>query len=79
VSQEIIIVPSTWNILMIRARRHVQEKDTREKFLHGLRCQVAKERSATRLAYKSCFKGSVERNMESALGQRRRDETHKCD
>ena len=30
--------------------------------------------SATRLAYKSCFKGLVERNMEPTLGQIRRDE-----
>jgi hypothetical protein len=30
--------------------------------------------SATRLAYKACFKGSVERNMEPTLGQRHRDE-----
>ena len=29
--------------------------------------------SATRLAYKACFKGSVESNMEPTLGQRRRD------
>jgi hypothetical protein len=26
-------------------------------------------KSATRLAYKACFKGSVERNMEPTLGQ----------
>jgi hypothetical protein len=58
---------------MLRARRHVQEKDTRGKFLHGSRCQVAEARSATRLAYKACFKGSVERNMEPTLGQRHRD------
>jgi hypothetical protein len=78
VSQERILVPSAWNILMLRARRHVQEKDTRGKFLHGSRCQVTEERSATRLAYKECFKGSVESNMELTLGQRCKDETHKC-
>jgi hypothetical protein len=37
----------------------------------GVRLQ---RQSATRLVYKACFKGSVERNMESELGQRRRDE-----
>jgi hypothetical protein len=45
---------------MLKARRHVQDKDTRGKFLHGSRCQIAKEKSVARLAYKECFKGSVE-------------------
>jgi hypothetical protein len=70
VSQEIILVPSARNILILIERIHVQEKDTRGKFLHGSRCQVAEERSVTRLAYKACFKGSFESNMEPALGQR---------
>jgi hypothetical protein len=61
---------SAWNTLILMARRHVQDKDTQGKFFHGSRCQVAKARSVVRLAYKECFKGSVERNMESALGQR---------
>jgi hypothetical protein len=60
---------------MLKARRHVQDKDTRGKFLHGSRCQIAKEKSVARLAYKECFKGSVERNMEPTLGQRCKDET----
>jgi hypothetical protein len=51
----------------------VQEKDTHGKFLHGSRCQVIEARSATRLVYEACFKGSVEINMEPELGQRRRD------
>jgi hypothetical protein len=37
------------NTLMLRARRHVQEKDTRGKFLHGSRCQVAEAK-----CYKAC-------------------------
>jgi hypothetical protein len=37
----------------------------------GVRLQ---RKSATRLAYKACFKDLVERNMEPTLGQRRRDE-----
>jgi hypothetical protein len=36
----------------------------------GVRSQ---RQSATRLAYKACFKGSVERNMEPTLGQRHID------
>jgi hypothetical protein len=74
VSQTSILVPSARNILILRARRHVQEKDTWGKFLHESRCQVVEEKSATRLAYKACFKGSIESNMEPTLGQRRRDE-----
>jgi hypothetical protein len=70
VSQASILVPSARNILVLRSRRHVQEKDTRGKFLHGSGCQVAEEISATRLAYRACFKVSVERNMETSLGQR---------
>jgi hypothetical protein len=79
VSQASILVPSAWNILILKARRHVQEKDTRRKFLHRSRCQVTGARSATRLAYKECFKGSVERNREPTLGQICKDETCKCD
>jgi tRNA U34 5-carboxymethylaminomethyl modifying enzyme MnmG/GidA len=44
----------------------------------GVRSQ---RKIATRLAYKACFRGSVESNMDLALGQRCRDEmrlaTHK--
>ena len=69
-----ILVPSTRNILILIARRHVQEKDIWGKFLHGSRCQVIEARSDTRLLYKACFKGSVESNMEPTLGQRCRDE-----
>ena len=38
----------------------------------GVRSQ---KQSATRLAYKACFKGLVESNMESEFGQRHRDAT----
>jgi hypothetical protein len=34
----------------------------------------SQRQSATRISYKACFKGSVENNMEPALGQRHRDE-----
>jgi hypothetical protein len=73
VSRASILFPSARNILMLKARRHVQEKDTRGKFLHGSRYQVAEAKSAIRLTYKTRFKGSVEINMEPTLGQRCRD------
>jgi hypothetical protein len=50
-----ILVPSTRNTLMLRARGHMQKKDTQEKSSMGL--GVKKQRqSATRLAYKACFR-----------------------
>jgi hypothetical protein len=61
---------------MLRGRRHVQDKDTQGKFLHGSRCQITEEKSVARLAYKECFKGTTKRNMEPTLGQRHKDETH---
>jgi hypothetical protein len=50
----------------------VQEKDTRENSSMGQGVKTQRQ-SATRLAYKACFKGSVESNMEPTLGQRRRN------
>jgi hypothetical protein len=44
VSRASKLVPSAWNILMLRARRHVHDKDTRGKFLHGSRCQIVEAR-----------------------------------
>jgi hypothetical protein len=32
-------------------------------------------KSATRIAFKECFDGSVNRNMKSTLGKRHKDET----
>jgi hypothetical protein len=52
VSRASKLVPSTWNILMLKARRHVQDNDTRGKFLRGPRCQIIEGKSATRLTYK---------------------------
>jgi hypothetical protein len=51
----------------------VQGKDTRENSCMGQGVKMQRP-SATRLAYKACFNGSVESNMESALGQKCRDE-----
>ena len=64
-----ILVPSTRNKLMLRARKHVQEKDTRENSSMGQGVKTQRQ-SATRLVYKVYFKGSVEINMEPRLGQR---------
>jgi hypothetical protein len=49
VSQERILVLDTRRKLILRARRHVQEKDTQGKFLHGSRCQVAEAK-----CYRDC-------------------------
>jgi hypothetical protein len=68
-----ILVPSARNTLILRARRHVQEKDTQEKSSMGQGVKTQRQ-SDTRLAYKACLKGSVESNMEPTLGQRHRDE-----
>jgi hypothetical protein len=70
------IVPRAWNILILKARRHVQDKDTQGKFLHGSRCQITEAKSVARLAYKECLKCLVESNMELTLGQSHKDETH---
>jgi hypothetical protein len=68
-----ILVPSTRNTLMLIERKHVQGKDTWENSSMGQGVKTQRQ-SATRLAYKACFKGSVESNMELSLGQRHRNE-----
>jgi hypothetical protein len=45
-----ILVPSARNTLILIARIHVQENNTKRKFLHGLRCQVAEAK-----CYKACI------------------------
>jgi hypothetical protein len=67
-----ILVPSARNTLILRARKHVQEKDTQENSSMGQGVKMQRQ-SATRLAHKACFKGSVESHMEPALGQRCRN------
>jgi hypothetical protein len=49
VSQESILVLGVRDTLMLRERRNVKEKDTRGKFLHRSRCQVAEAK-----CYKTC-------------------------
>jgi hypothetical protein len=51
VSRERKLVPSTWNILMLSARRHVQDKDTR-KIPPWVKVSDRKGKSATRLSFK---------------------------
>jgi hypothetical protein len=50
-----ILVPSARNTLMLRSRRHMQERDTREKSSMGQGVKTQRQ-SATRLAYKACFR-----------------------
>jgi hypothetical protein len=67
-----ILFPSARNTLMLRARRHVKEKDTWKNSSMGQGVKTQRQ-SATRPTYKVCFKGSVESNMESTLGKKHRD------
>ena len=66
-----ILVTSARNTPILREMVHIQEKETREKSSMGQGVKTQRQ-SATRLAYKACFKGSIESNMEPTLGQRRR-------
>jgi hypothetical protein len=50
-----ILVPSARNTLILRARGHMQEKDTQEKSSMGQGVKTQRQ-SATRLAYKACFR-----------------------
>jgi hypothetical protein len=50
-----ILVPSTWNTGMLRAKGHMQEKDTR-KNPPGAKGVKTQRQSATGLAYKACFR-----------------------
>jgi hypothetical protein len=50
-----MLVPSARNTLMPKARGHMQEKDTWEKSSMGQGVKMQRH-SATRLAYKACFK-----------------------
>jgi hypothetical protein len=70
------LVPSAWNTLILGPRRHVHDKDTWGKFLHGSRYQVTEARSVASLMYKECFKGSIKSNIEPTLGQIHKYETH---
>ena len=50
-----ILVPSARNTLILRARGHIQEKETQEKSSMGKGVKTQRK-SATRLAYKACVK-----------------------
>ena len=67
-----ILVPNARNTIMLISRRHVQEEDTWENSSMGQGVKTQRQ-SATRIAYKACFRGSIERKMELTLGQIRRD------
>jgi hypothetical protein len=51
---------------MLRSRRHVQGKENQENSFLGQSVKTQRQ-SVTSLAYNSCFKGSIERNMEPTL------------
>jgi hypothetical protein len=55
VSRERKLVPSAWNILMLSARRHVQDKDTR-KIPPWVRVSEQKGKNVARPAPKECSK-----------------------
>jgi hypothetical protein len=50
-----ILVPSTRNTWMLRAKGYMQEKDTREKSSEGQGVKTQRQ-SATGIAYKVCFR-----------------------
>jgi hypothetical protein len=61
---------------MLRKGDMCRIRTLRENSSMGQGVKITEEKSVARLAYKECFKGSVERNMEPTLGQRRKYETH---
>jgi hypothetical protein len=50
---------------------------TLEKIPPWVKVSDRKGKSVAKLVFKECFEGSIYRNMELALGQRRKDDT--CD
>jgi hypothetical protein len=76
VSCERKIVRDAWNILMLSARRHVQDKDTRENSSMGQGVRSQRKKSVARFAFKEFFEGSVGSSTDPELCQRRKYETH---
>ena len=66
----------TWNILMLGARRHVQDNDTRENSSMGQGVKSQRKKVLQGLHLRNDLKIIIERNMDSELGQRHKDETH---
>jgi hypothetical protein len=62
------LVPSTWNILMLSTRRHVQDNDTWEKLLQGSRCQITREKVMQGLHLRNALKFQLNKNMDLTLG-----------
>jgi hypothetical protein len=72
-SVENILVPSIRNTLMFRARKHMQEKDTRENPSMGQGVKMHRKKVLQGLRIRYASNGSVEGNMEPTLGQRHRN------
>jgi hypothetical protein len=72
---EIKIVPSAWNILILSARRHVQDKDTQENSSMGQGVRSQGKKVLQVLILRNAFEGSINSNMKPTLGQRCKDET----
>jgi hypothetical protein len=53
------LVPSAWNILMLRERRHAHDKDTQGKFLHGSRYQIAREKVLQGFCLRNALKAQL--------------------
>jgi hypothetical protein len=71
------LVPRTWNILILSARRHVHDKETKENSSRGQGVRSQGKRVLQGLHLRSDFDSLVNSDMKSALGQRCKDET--CD
>jgi hypothetical protein len=61
---------------MLGARRHVQDKDTRENSSMGQGVRSQRKKVLQGLRLRNDLKVVIERNMDPELGQRRKDETH---
>jgi hypothetical protein len=65
------LVPSTRNIPMLNARKHVQDMDTRGNFPPGIRCQVTKEKNCKAGDYSRMHTiGLYNNKLKPTLGQK---------
>ena len=68
-----ILVPGARNTLMLKERGHMMKGDTQKKYLLGSKVSRRKGKVLQGLRIRHVSDGSVERNMEPALGQRHRN------
>jgi hypothetical protein len=76
VSWERKIVRDAWNILMLSARRHVQDKDTRENSSMGQGVRSQRKKVLRGLHLRNSLKVQLGASTDPELCQRRKDETH---